>query len=50
MSLRIIHGWKTLAPGDRGASVALGNFDGVHRGHAELAREAPNEVTRQVKR
>jgi riboflavin kinase/FMN adenylyltransferase len=24
----------------RGAVIALGNFDGVHRGHAELAREA----------
>lgn len=24
----------------RGAVLALGNFDGVHRGHAELARGA----------
>ena len=24
----------------RGAVLALGNFDGVHRGHAELARVA----------
>jgi len=31
--MRIVHGWKGLADADRGASVALGNFDGVHRGH-----------------
>ncbi len=33
MALRLIHGWRGLAAADRGASVALGNFDGVHRGH-----------------
>lgn len=33
MSLKIVHGWKHLDPADRGASVALGNFDGVHLGH-----------------
>ncbi|MBX3480619.1 MAG: bifunctional riboflavin kinase/FAD synthetase [Caulobacter sp.] len=33
MSLKIVHGWKNLDPADRGASVALGNFDGVHLGH-----------------
>ena len=31
---------KPLPPALRGAVLALGNFDGVHRGHAELAREA----------
>jgi riboflavin kinase/FMN adenylyltransferase len=31
--MRIVPGWKGLAEADRGASVALGNFDGVHRGH-----------------
>lgn len=36
MSLRIIHGWKTLAAADRGAAVALGNFDGVHLGHQQV--------------
>ncbi len=36
MSLRIVHGWKNLAAEDRGASVALGNFDGVHLGHREV--------------
>ena len=41
--MKIIHGWKGLAPGDRGAAVALGNFDGVHLGHRRViddAREA----------
>lgn len=36
MSLRIVHGWKGLAEADRGAAVALGNFDGVHLGHREV--------------
>lgn len=31
---------KPVPPALRGAVIALGNFDGVHRGHAELAREA----------
>ncbi|MFZ5671183.1 MAG: bifunctional riboflavin kinase/FAD synthetase [Pseudomonadota bacterium] len=37
---RIVHGWKHLAPADRGAAVALGNFDGVHRGHQRVVEGA----------
>jgi len=33
VAIEVIHGWKGLAPAQRGAAVALGNFDGVHRGH-----------------
>lgn len=29
----IIRGWHDVAPALKGASLAIGNFDGVHRGH-----------------
>jgi riboflavin kinase/FMN adenylyltransferase len=38
--MRLIEGYRDLAPGDRGASAAIGNFDGVHRGHQVLIRDA----------
>ncbi|MFN7304538.1 MAG: bifunctional riboflavin kinase/FMN adenylyltransferase, partial [Phenylobacterium sp.] len=31
--MRVIRGWQGLSEDDQGASIALGNFDGVHRGH-----------------
>ena len=40
MSLRILHDWRDLPPDARGAAVALGNFDGVHRGHRQVIAEA----------
>jgi len=40
MALHRIDGWKGLEPEARGASVALGNFDGVHRGHRQVIAEA----------
>ncbi len=40
MSLKVVHGWKDLAPTERGAALALGNFDGVHRGHRAVIAEA----------
>jgi riboflavin kinase/FMN adenylyltransferase len=33
MALTIISEWRDLSPDLRGAAAAMGNFDGVHRGH-----------------
>ncbi len=38
--MRVFHDWRELPEGARGASVALGNFDGVHLGHAAVLRAA----------
>lgn len=41
--MRIIRGAAAAQAGDRGATAAMGNFDGVHRGHRaviDLARRA----------
>lgn len=38
--MRIISDWRNVPPEARGATVALGNFDGVHRGHASVIRAA----------
>lgn len=40
MTLRVIHGWRDLPAGQRGAAVALGNFDGVHLGHRRVIADA----------
>ena len=38
--MRIFRSWDDLPDDARGATVALGNFDGVHLGHAHLLRAA----------
>ena len=41
--MRILRDYQFVEPQDRGASAAIGNFDGVHRGHRaviDLARRA----------
>jgi len=40
MRLKIVTSWKNLPPEQRGAAVALGNFDGVHRGHQQVIAQA----------
>ena len=40
MALKIIHGWRDLPRDERGAALAFGNFDGVHRGHQRVIAEA----------
>ncbi|MCF1710494.1 bifunctional riboflavin kinase/FAD synthetase [Tabrizicola sp. J26] len=43
--MKVHHHWQGLDASDRGASIAMGNFDGVHLGHKaviDLARR-PNE-------
>ncbi|HEX5262851.1 MAG TPA: bifunctional riboflavin kinase/FAD synthetase [Phenylobacterium sp.] len=49
--LRVIRGWQGLAAGDRGAALAMGNFDGVHRGHQKviaMAAKAAGELGRPL--
>lgn len=41
--MRIVRTWQNVAAADRGAAAAIGNFDGVHRGHGaviDIARRA----------
>ena len=38
--MEVVRTWERLAPALRGATIALGNFDGVHLGHAHVLRAA----------
>lgn len=38
--MRLVTDWRGLGPELKGASVALGNFDGVHRGHQLVIDQA----------
>ncbi|MBC6981022.1 bifunctional riboflavin kinase/FAD synthetase [Caulobacter sp. 17J80-11] len=46
MSLTVVKGWRDLPAEVRGASVALGNFDGVHRGHRRVIADAAQAAAR----
>jgi riboflavin kinase / FMN adenylyltransferase len=39
-AMQVIHGYRNVPAGLRGAAIALGNFDGVHRGHRALIAAA----------
>lgn len=38
--MRLFRHWSALPKDARGATIALGNFDGVHRGHVQVLRAA----------
>lgn len=40
MAIEVIRGWRDLSPGQKGAAVAIGAFDGVHRGHQAVIAAA----------
>ena len=44
--MRILEGWRNLAGADRGAAVALGNFDGVHLGHQSVIGDAADAAAK----
>lgn len=44
--MQIFTRWQGLEPGARGASVAMGNFDGVHLGHRSVIDIARKEGAR----
>ena len=40
MAPQIFSDWRAIPKEARGATVALGNFDGVHLGHVAVLKEA----------
>jgi riboflavin kinase/FMN adenylyltransferase len=46
----IVRVWRDVPSGFKGAALAIGNFDGVHRGHQEVLGEAINIAKREGRR
>jgi len=46
----IVRFWRGVPPEIKGAVLAIGNFDGVHRGHQEVLREATDIAKREGRR
>jgi len=46
----IVRFWRGVPPEIKGAVLAIGNFDGVHRGHQEVLREATGIAKREGRR
>lgn len=42
--MQIVKGYKAVPAACKGAALAIGNFDGVHRGHQALIAEARSEA------
>lgn len=44
--MQVVRDWRGLEAADRGAAIAIGNFDGVHLGHAQVIAAAAEAAQR----
>ena len=44
--MQVLHGIDQVPPSARGAALAIGNFDGVHRGHQALLQVAREQAAK----
>jgi riboflavin kinase/FMN adenylyltransferase len=48
--MQVVRSWRDVPPGLKGAVLAIGNFDGVHRGHQAVLGEAIDIAKREGRR